>query len=132
MFFPIPSQPMDVKEEATILLATGCSPAAVDTILVFAEKYRESMSSDSVQKNRKLGTRSLVRIARRLAKFPQDDDLYVIVSRSVLAEFLPAAERLNLDTLLQESGIAKRTSLVSLFERDVTGADQSCSLIQIL
>lgn len=101
---------MDSKEEAAVLLATGCPASVVDTLLSFAEKYRLSLSSDNVQKNRKLGTRSLVRIARRLAAFPEDvGGLDAIITRSLLAEFLPAAERLNLDTLLQEAGIAKKT-----------------------
>jgi hypothetical protein len=103
---------MGPEEEGTILLATGCPSDAVDTLLSFADKYRRNMSSDNVQKNRKLGTRSLLRIARRLAMFPQDDDLNAMISRSLLAEFLPPIERLNLDEMLAESGIPKRMLLV--------------------
>jgi von Willebrand factor A domain-containing protein 8 len=112
MFFPIPSQPMDADEENEILLETGCSPNIIKTLLSFAEKYRQSLSADAVQKNRKLGTRALVRIATRLARFPQDDDLNALISRSLLAEFLPAVERITLDTLLQEAGIKKRSAWV--------------------
>jgi von Willebrand factor A domain-containing protein 8 len=112
MFFPIPCQPMTQEEEVSILLETGCSPDIVETLVTFAEKYRQSMSSDSVQKNRKLGTRALVRIARRLAWFPQDDNLNAIIGRSLLSEFLPAVERMNLDTLLLGSGIKRRASAV--------------------
>ncbi|KAF8056895.1 AAA domain-containing protein, partial [Lyophyllum atratum] len=111
MFFPIPSQPMDRREETDILRATGCPLHLIETLLTFAEKYRESMSEDNVLKNRKLGTRSLVRIARRLAVFPGEDDLNLIVSRSLLAEFLPAMERMNLDTLLAEAHIDLKTPL---------------------
>jgi von Willebrand factor A domain-containing protein 8 len=92
MFFPIPSQPMDADEESEILLETGCSPNIIKTILSFTEKYRQSLSADTVQKSWKLGTQALVRIATQLAKFPQDDDLYVLISHSLLAEFLPAVE----------------------------------------
>lgn len=109
MFFPIPSQPMGRREEANILLSTGCPPTFVDSLILFAEKYRQSISVDNVLKNRKLGTRSLVRIARRLAMFPQDDDLNTIICRSLLAEFLPASERMNLDTLLEEVDIERKT-----------------------
>jgi hypothetical protein len=70
------------------------------------------MSSDNVQKNRKLGTRAMVRIARRLAWFPQDDDLNAIIGRSLLSDFLPAVERMNLDTLLLGSGIKRRAPAV--------------------
>ncbi|KAL0946287.1 hypothetical protein HGRIS_012537 [Hohenbuehelia grisea] len=110
MFFPVPSQPMDAEEERTILLATGCAAELVESLLTFADKYRTSLSSDNVQKNRKLGTRSLVRICRRLAMFSQDHDLHTIISRSLLAEFLPAVERLSLNTLLEESNILRQTS----------------------
>ncbi|KAL6302276.1 AAA domain-containing protein [Sparassis latifolia] len=109
MFFPVAAQPMGRDEEASILLHTGCSPSVVTTLLTFAEKYRSSMTSDSVQKNRKLGTRSLVRIARHVAKFPGHNDLHSLFSRSVLAEFLPTTEAMNLQELFEESGIKKRT-----------------------
>lgn len=103
---------MDAEEEAEILLETGCSSIVIKALLSFAENYRQSLSSDTVQKNRKLGTRSLVRIATRLAKFPQDDNLHLIISRSLLAEFLPAMERMTLDALLEEAVITKKTTWV--------------------
>ncbi|KAF8909617.1 AAA domain-containing protein [Gymnopilus junonius] len=110
MFLPIPSQPMDDKEEAAILLATGCPQDLVDILLIFAGKYRASMSADNVLKNRKLGTRTLVRIARRLAIYARDTDLYTLIQRSLLAEFLPATEKMNLNMLLEDSQIFKMSS----------------------
>ncbi|KAJ3013283.1 hypothetical protein NUW54_g1635 [Trametes sanguinea] len=109
MFFTIAAQPMSEAEEAHILLQTGCRPAIVNTLLKFADKYRSGMTSDAVQKNRKLGTRSLIRIARRVAKFPSDDDLHTLLSRALLAEFLPATEAMNLQNIFEECGITKRT-----------------------
>ncbi|PPR05936.1 hypothetical protein CVT24_006658 [Panaeolus cyanescens] len=110
MFFPIPSQPMDPKEEFDVLEAPGCPKPLIDTLLAFAEKYRQSMSADNVLKNRKLGTRSLVRIARRLAFAPDGADVYAIIQQSLLAEFLPATEKINLNTLLEDCNIFKRTA----------------------
>ncbi|KAJ3505514.1 hypothetical protein NLJ89_g7376 [Agrocybe chaxingu] len=109
MFFPIPSQPMDAKEEGAILAATDCPPDIIDTLLVFADKYRQSTSADNMLKNRKLGTRTLVRIAHRLSLYQQDRDLYETIQRSLLAEFLPATEKINLNTLLEDSSILKKT-----------------------
>ncbi|XP_006455343.1 hypothetical protein AGABI2DRAFT_226806 [Agaricus bisporus var. bisporus H97] len=109
MFFPIPSQPMDVQEETDILRATGCPSELVDTLLRFAGKYRETISADNVLKSRRLGTRSLVRIARKLAMFPDSLDLHLTLAQSLLAEFLPAMERLNLNTLLEDSNIIRRS-----------------------
>ncbi|KAI0074593.1 hypothetical protein K474DRAFT_1709721 [Panus rudis PR-1116 ss-1] len=109
MFFPIPSQPMSTEEESAILLQTGCPPNLVKTLVTFAEKYRASMTSDVVQKNRKLGTRALIRLAKRLAKYPHDDDLYRLLSQAILAEFLPATEAMNLSVLFDDCGIRKYT-----------------------
>ncbi|KAI0634180.1 AAA domain-containing protein [Trametes polyzona] len=109
MFFAVAAQPMSQPEEAHILLQTGCPPHVVDTLLKFADKYRSGMTSDAVQKNRKLGTRSLLRIARRVARFPADDDLHALLSRALLAEFLPATETMNLQNIFEECGIQKRT-----------------------
>ncbi|KAJ8082257.1 hypothetical protein PM082_008104 [Marasmius tenuissimus] len=108
MFFPIHGQPMDEQEEGAILLSSGCSPQTLDQLLAFAERYRRTFSDDNIQKNRRLGTRSLLRIARRLAQFPDDArDLHTLLSRCLLAEFLPATERMNLETLLEETGVKK-------------------------
>ncbi|KAG2007118.1 MDN1 midasin family protein [Coprinopsis cinerea AmutBmut pab1-1] len=109
MFFPIPSQPMDPQEEGAILRATGCPPQIVDMLLTFAEKYRSSLSADNIIKNRRLGTRTLVSLARRIALFPEEVDLNSLVSRALLADFLPAVEKLNLTTLLEDSNIFKKT-----------------------
>ncbi len=106
---------MAVEEETLILRGTGCAPTYVETLLLFADKYRRSISADNVQKHRKLGTRSLVRIARRLALFSEDHDLRVIINNSLLADFLPATERMNLDALLDEADIQKMTEKVAAF-----------------
>jgi hypothetical protein len=116
MFFTLPSHPMDPEEEATVLRAAGCPDATINILLSFADKYRRSLSGDNIIKNRRLGTRTLVSIARRIAVAPQEDhDLYTLISRSLLAEFLPAVEKLNLNTLLEDSNIFKRTDPVSSF-----------------
>lgn len=115
MFFPIASLPMSQAEETFLLQQTGCPLQFVDPLVAFAEKYRASMTSELVQKNRKLGTRALVRIARRLAKYPDAAyaDLHALLSQAVLAEFLPAAERMGLADIFEEMGIQQRTPPVS-------------------
>ncbi|KAI0708684.1 AAA domain-containing protein [Earliella scabrosa] len=110
MFFTVPAQPMSHAEEAHLLLQTGCAAPVVETLLAFADRYRTSMTADAVQKNRKLGTRALMRIARRVAQFPAAaDDLHVLLSRAVLAEFLPATEAMNLQNIFEETGVKRRT-----------------------
>jgi hypothetical protein len=122
MFFPVPAQPMGRPEEEAILRATGCPAQLVGRMLAFAERYRASMSEDSVQKNRKLGTRSLVRIARRMAIDSGagaevegeggEGDLRAVLSRALLLEFLPGVERMNVDQLFDEAGIVRVASAV--------------------
>ncbi|KAH7919391.1 hypothetical protein BV22DRAFT_1199497 [Leucogyrophana mollusca] len=107
MFFPIPCQPMDEAEENDNLLETGCPPAIAHSLLAFAGLYRSSLTRDEVQRNRKLGTRALARMAKLFAKFPRSENLHAVLSRALLAEFLPAVEKINLNTLLLESGIQK-------------------------
>lgn len=110
---------MSQEEEMTLLLQTGCPQELVDTLVNFAERYRLSMTSDLVQKNRKLGTRALMRIARRLAKYSDYADLYTMLSRAVLAEFLPAAEQMGLNNIFEELGIQQLTP-------PVRGSIRSC------
>ncbi|KAK7683695.1 hypothetical protein QCA50_013071 [Cerrena zonata] len=109
MFLPVPSQPMSTEEESTLLKKAGCPDHFAKTLLAFAEKYRASMTSDVVQKNRKLGTRALLRLARRLARFPQDSDLRFLLSQAILAEFLPRTETMNLDIIFEDCGLKERT-----------------------
>lgn len=111
---------MSQDEEITLILGTGCPKHFVETLVNFADKYRSTMTSDLVQKNRKLGTRALIRIARRLAKYPDYVDLHAVFSRAVLAEFLPAAERMNLDAIFEELGIKKITPPVSVSNSLIT------------
>jgi von Willebrand factor A domain-containing protein 8 len=110
MFFPVLAVPMDGAEEMEILTASGCPISIAGRLVHFAQKYREKMSSDVVQKNRTLGTRSLVRIARRL---PWDDDLHAMLSRAIMTEFMPSVERMDVESLMQACGISKRSVLVS-------------------
>ncbi|KAF5377791.1 hypothetical protein D9757_008075 [Collybiopsis confluens] len=127
MFFTIPSQPMALSEETSVLLRTQCDTSVVELLLGFAGKYRQRMgsgtsldgsatgdtvgtssNSSGAQKNRKLGTRTLVRISRRLAQFPQDasaDSLRKILCHALLAEFLPTTERMVLEGILEEVGL---------------------------
>ncbi|KAJ7121114.1 AAA domain-containing protein [Mycena epipterygia] len=113
MFFAVPAQPMARAEECAILLATGCDERVVARMLAFAERYRASMSEDTVQKSRKLGTRSLVRIARRMSVGGADEgeapegDLRTVLSRALLLEFLPSVERVNVELLFEEAGLRR-------------------------
>ncbi|EIW79654.1 hypothetical protein CONPUDRAFT_137936 [Coniophora puteana RWD-64-598 SS2] len=106
MFFPIPSQPMDGEEEEAILLRSLCDTHIVRRLIAFAKKYRASMSADTTVKQRKLGTRALMRIAMLFAKFPEEARLAEVLERTLLVEFLPSVEQATLRGLMEESEIS--------------------------
>ena len=144
MFFPVLTFPMDSEEESALLLSTGCPKSVVSTLIRFAIKYRESMpNSDAnaqrnvggggsgIMKNRKLGTRSLLRIAKRIAVVPWDDDLYMLIRRAVLADFLPPTEKMALDTLFTEVDVIPRADSVSVSSLlDKRGANFRSSIMR--
>ncbi|GAA5995340.1 uncharacterized protein JCM10292_005112 [Rhodotorula paludigena] len=94
---------MPVEEERALLLAAGCPPHLVDHLELFAARYRE-LTSVAGSKSRRLGTASLVRIARRLARLP-DDNLRVLLERALLVDFLPNTEREQIADLMDELGL---------------------------
>lgn len=104
---------MGREEEEAILKSHGCPPSVVPVLLNFAEKYRTSMLEDNITKSRKLGTRSLVRIARRISKHPNSSNLYDITNRLLLAEFLPVTERMSLESMLRGCDIKTGPPVVS-------------------
>ena len=122
---------MDASEESSILASTGCPPHIVSTLIQFAAKYRDSISlaesnarspnsgggGNSVIKNRRLGTRALVRIAKRVAALPWDDDLHMTIRRALLADFLPPVERMALDNIFLEADIRPRAPAVRILPK---------------
>lgn len=115
MFFPVPAQPMGRSEEAALLLRSGCPLTHVDALLGFAAAYRTHMApADGALRVRRLGTRALLRIARRLARFPWDLDVRSMLERALLTDFLPATEKAGVEELLEESGIKKISPAVRM------------------
>lgn len=103
MFLALPTLAMSSEEEKSILLSTGCSAEIIETLVNFAEKYRQVNSAPG-SKARRLGTGGLARIARRLAVYPEDG-LFTAINRCLLAEFLPVLDKVQLQELLAECKI---------------------------
>ncbi|SCZ96734.1 BZ3500_MvSof-1268-A1-R1_Chr4-1g06667 [Microbotryum saponariae] len=103
-FIALPSIAMSLEEEKAILLATGCTPAIVDRLEVFARAYRRANAAPG-SKSRRLGTASLVRIATRLSKFP-GEGLFGLLNRTLLSEFLPNTAKEELWALFKDTAIA--------------------------
>lgn len=107
MFGFVQPNPMNPGEEAQVIAGrTGCPLESLEPLLEFAAHYRR-LSSDpnlSLSKSRRLGTRQLLRMAHRLAQFPETD-LHWLITRSLLVEFLPKAVRMVVLDLLRQNGI---------------------------
>ncbi|GAA6009045.1 hypothetical protein JCM11491_005725 [Sporobolomyces phaffii] len=98
------SSPMSMDEERELLLSTGCLPELVERMETFATRYRV-LTSTPGNKSRRLGTRSLIRMAKRLASFP-DEDLRGMIERTLLVQFLPITEQEQIHDLMLEVGLA--------------------------
>jgi hypothetical protein len=117
MFFPVPAQSMGRSEEAALLLRTGFLSAHVDALLGFAAAYRTRMApADGALRVRRLETRALLRIARRLARFLRDLDVRSMLERALLTEFLPTTEKAGVEELLEVSGIKKISPAVRVLQ----------------
>ena len=120
---------MSRSEERAVLLKTGCAPDVVDALQSFAESYRTQTGSlnggekgtqgqtHSAIKNRRLGTRTLVRMAERLkteADVGGRVDLWSLVERTLLTEFMPPTERMVIQDLLAASQVEKGSGQVQI------------------
>ena len=101
MFIALPTLAMSASEESAILSSTNCPPELVSTLVAFARNYRR-VNSIPGSKSRRLGTASLVRIAKRLARFPEEG-LHRLLSNCLLADFLPLTTKSELNDLLGTS-----------------------------
>lgn len=99
----LPTTPMNLAEERSLLVATGCPTHLVDLMETFAIQYR-AITSNVGSKARKLGTKSLLRMAKRLARFPHED-LRTMLERALLVQFLPITEKDQIEDLMVQVGL---------------------------
>ncbi|TPX37183.1 hypothetical protein SmJEL517_g01076 [Synchytrium microbalum] len=110
MFLEIP--PIGLDEEAGIIKAlTNCPEAPMKILLEFASRFRALATAGSghesvLAKSASLSTRQLIRICRRLVKFP-NEDLYTSIHRTCLSPFLPSLAKQTLEDILTDSGILR-------------------------
>ena len=97
----------DAEERAIVEQCAGVRDRAqLDRLFALAHEYRAQASDPNVglHKGRRLGTRQLIRLARRLAHWP-DEDLYALVMRNQLCDFLPRTVREVVHEMLVRHGI---------------------------
>ena len=68
-----------------------------------------------------LSTRQLLRIARRLSRYP-DENVYDLIQKACLSQFLPRLARSALESELEEQGVVKPEVVVAedSIEKNVT------------
>eukprot|EP00088_Acartia_fossae_P010900 TRINITY_DN15467_c2_g1_i2.p1 TRINITY_DN15467_c2_g1~~TRINITY_DN15467_c2_g1_i2.p1 ORF type:complete len:537 (+),score=101.70 TRINITY_DN15467_c2_g1_i2:81-1613(+) len=94
-------------EETTILReVTGNSAESLDEILRITHKLRSAEDASLRSISTSLSTRQLIRIAKRLQRFP-DESTYSAINKACLSRFLPALAKETLQKLLEKSGIEK-------------------------
>lgn len=111
MFGFVQPNPMSAAEERSVIeKRTGCPPKLLDALLEFSGRYR-TLSRDptlGLAKSRRLGTRALIRMAARLAKYPDSTDIHALVVRNLLVDFLPRTTKELVQRVLDESGLHPR------------------------
>ena len=107
LFATLPALAMDEAEERALVAArTRCEPARLERLFEFARRYRAESADANVglHKARRLGTRQLLRIAARLAHWP-DSDVHALLWRNQLVDFLPRTVRELVADMLAQCGI---------------------------
>ncbi|CAH7688707.1 AAA domain-containing protein [Phakopsora pachyrhizi] len=108
----IPTIPLGQSEEEELMRRTGASCSAIKKLSDFALQYRTASigltesSSSSTPKLKRLGTRTLIRLCKKLAVYPQEEaSLGRHLASVVLANFLPKTERMTFDKCMKTAGI---------------------------
>ncbi|EST08393.1 ATPase, dynein-related, AAA domain protein [Kalmanozyma brasiliensis GHG001] len=103
---------MDPDEERHIVLSRiklSEPTSDLKRLFEFVNRYR-ALSADpnlGLAKSRRLGTRQVIRMASRLARWQDDCDVHGLIWRSLLVDFLPLTVREVIANLLTECGIYK-------------------------
>ncbi|EGF99746.1 Hypothetical protein MELLADRAFT_94123 [Melampsora larici-populina 98AG31] len=88
------------EEEVELTKNIGINETLLNKLSVFVKAYRDLSSQGG--KFRRLGTRGLLRICKRLGCFPEEEwDLGRTLKRILLVEFLPKTERMDFESCLE-------------------------------
>lgn len=105
--------PLSWEEEVELLRRTSVDGTVLHQLAKFVKAYR-NLSAGGRGRLRRLGTRSLLRICRRLATFPDEQaELARILRRALLVDFLPRTERIDFESCVEGSGLEQAPEWVS-------------------
>jgi len=95
-----------LEERQILSEITGNSTESLDEVLRITHKLRSADDTSLRSISTSLSTRQLIRIARRLQKFP-DESTYSAINKACLSRFLPALAKESLSKMLEKGGIEK-------------------------
>jgi len=118
------------KEEAEVLTQMiGTSGEVLEDIMRVTHKLRSSEDGALRSIATNMSTRQLLRIARRLQKF-SNENAYTSINKACLSRFLPALAKESLENLMEKMGIDKSTATLDqdikcFVEKDVLTIGQT-------
>ncbi|XP_036613372.1 von Willebrand factor A domain-containing protein 8 [Trichosurus vulpecula] len=110
LFFFHHMKPLVRSEEMEVIkeMVSNVPHDAVEKLLSFTHKLRETQDPTAQSLAASLSTRQLLRITRRLSKYP-DESLHRAVNKACLSRFLPSLARSALEKNLLDAGIEPTT-----------------------
>ncbi|KAB0341501.1 hypothetical protein FD754_018427, partial [Muntiacus muntjak] len=106
MFFFHYMKPLVKSEEIQVIkeMVPNMPPEALDKLLSFTHKLRETQDPTAQSLAASLSTRQLLRISRRLSQYP-NENLHNAVTKACLSRFLPSLARSALEKNLADAAI---------------------------
>ncbi|XP_047715296.1 von Willebrand factor A domain-containing protein 8 isoform X2 [Prionailurus viverrinus] len=106
MFFFHYMKPLAKSEEVQVIkeMVPNIPQEALDRLLSFAHKLRETQDPTAQSLAASLSTRQLLRICRRLSQYPHEN-LHSAVTKACLSRFLPSLARSALEKNLADAAI---------------------------
>ncbi|XP_034521130.1 von Willebrand factor A domain-containing protein 8 isoform X3 [Ailuropoda melanoleuca] len=106
MFFFHYMKPLVRSEEIQVIkeMVPNIPQEALDRLLAFTHKLRETQDPTAQSLAASLSTRQLLRISRRLSQYP-NENLHSAVTKACLSRFLPSLARSALEKNLADAGI---------------------------
>nr|XP_031540570.1 von Willebrand factor A domain-containing protein 8 [Vicugna pacos] len=110
MFFFHYMKPLVKSEEMQVIkeMVPNIPQEALDKLLSFTHKLRETQDPTAQSLAASLSTRQLLRISRRLSQYP-NENLHSAVTKACLSRFLPSLARSALEKNLADSAIERST-----------------------
>ncbi|XP_033169336.1 von Willebrand factor A domain-containing protein 8 isoform X1 [Drosophila mauritiana] len=122
-------RPLRQSEEAELLtqLCGGDLPAGMDQLLKLAQLLRSSQDPLLQGLAGTLSTRQLLKLARRLAAYPESElsDVHEMLQNTFLARFMPALSRGALEQAIQQVGIRPREIRLKSKKNQIAVEDNS-------